>query len=594
LKNLTSLFSHPHQHRWGFLLALMSCCLHSCTPLAPQSPAKPFQISLLAFNDLHGNLEPPRLSVRDTVNQIPTLVPAGGIAYMASAIAQLKAQNPHHAVISAGDMIGATPLISALFLDEPTIEAVNAIGIDFNAVGNHEFDKGVAELQRMRYGGCTQFTPVKPCLINPNFAGAQFEFLAANVKKENGQTLFPAYGIKVFQQGGQEVKVGFVGMTLKGTPQIVTPAGVKGVRFESEAQTANALVPLLKAQGVSALVLVIHEGGTVQGGPNDPTCPGLTGDIIPILNQLDPAFDVVVSGHTHRAYACDYSQFNPAKPFLLTSAGQYGTLLTHIQLQVDALQRKVTHKQAHNLIIQSEAFTNSAGVRVATTPLLPQYTPHPVVEKIVANYKQASAAQAMRVVSRLPKSITRETSPSGENPLGNLIADAQWFATAAPDKGNADFALMNPGGVRADLLLPLGGGPVSYSQIFSVQPFGNTLVVKSFTGQQVKDLLEFQFAQDGRPRVLFPSAQLRYSVDLKLPPGERVSDIQIKSMPLQITKVYRVTMNSFLSTGGDGFTLFNAGTDSLGADLDVDALADYLSQNPQIEPALTNRIQKKF
>jgi 5'-nucleotidase len=568
LKNLTPHFNRhftrQKQALTWFLLVVTTCTVLSCTPLPPKPPALPFQISLLAFNDFHGNLEPPQLSVRETVNQTPTLVPAGGIAYMASAIAQLKSQNPHHAVVSAGDMIGASPLISALFLDEPTIEAINAIGIDFNAVGNHEFDKGVSELERMRFGGCTQFTPLKPCLINTQFPGANFEFLAANVKKENGQTLFPAYGIKVFKQGDQEVKVGFVGMTLKGTPQIVTPAGVKGVRFESEAQTANALVPLLKAQGISALVLVIHEGGTVKGGPNDPNCPGLTGDIIPILNQLDPAFDVVVSGHTHRAYACDYSQFNPAKPFLLTSAGQYGTLLTHIELQV------------------------------ATTPLLPQFTPHPVVEKIVAHYKQASATQAMRVVSRLPRSITRETTPSGENPLGNLIADAQWFATAAPDKGHADFALMNPGGVRADLLLPSGGGTVSYGQIFSVQPFGNTLVVKSFTGQQVKDILEFQFAQDGRPRVLFPSAQLRYSVDLKKPPEERVGDILIKGMPLQITKVYRVTVNSFLSTGGDGFTLFNAGTDSLGADLDVDALVDYLSQHPGIEPAPTNRIQRKL
>ena len=575
-------------------LATLTCGVISCAPMAQKTPPAPFQISLLAFNDLHGNLEPPQLSVRETLIQMPTLVPAGGIAYMASAIAQLKAQNPHHAVVSAGDMIGASPLVSALFLDEPTIEAVNAIGIDFNAVGNHEFDKGVSELERMRYGGCTQFTPIKPCLINPQFPGAKFEFLAANVKKENGQTLFPAYGIKVFKQDAQEVKVGFIGMTLKGTPQIVTPAGVKGVRFESEAETANALVPFLKAQGVSALVLVIHEGGTVQGGPNDPTCPGLTGDIIPILTQLDPAFDVIVSGHTHRAYACDYSQFNPAKPFLLTSAGQYGTLLTHIELQVDPQQRKVLSKTAHNLIIQSEAFTNSAGVRIATTTQLPQFAPYPAVEKIVSTYKHASSAQARRVVSYLPKSITRASVPSGENPLGNLIADAQWAATAAPDKGNSDFALMNPGGVRADLLMPAGGGPVSYGQIFSVQPFGNTLVVKSFTGHQVKELLEQQFLNASKPKVLFPSAQLRYSVDLKQAPGQRVNPIVIKDAALQLNQLYRITMNSFLSTGGDGYTVFNQGTESLGADLDVDALAQYLSQHPGIEPAATDRIQKRF
>jgi 5'-nucleotidase len=575
-------------------LAAVGFGLISCAPMVQNQPQAPFKISLLAFNDLHGNLEPPQLSVRETINQVPTLIPAGGIAYMASAITQLKAQHPHHAVISAGDMIGASPLVSALFLDEPTIEAVNAIGIDFNSVGNHEFDKGVLELERMQHGGCVQFTPIKPCLINTQFSGAQFTFLAANVKKENGQTLFPAYGIKLFKQGDQEVKVGFIGMTLKGTPQIVTPLGVKGVRFESEAQTANALVPILKAQGVAALVLVIHEGGTVQGGPNDATCPGLTGDIIPILNQLDSAFDVVVSGHTHRAYACNYAQFNPAKPFLLTSAGQYGTLLTHIELQVDAQQRKVLSKAAHNVIIQSEAFTNSAGVRIATTTQLPQFAPFPAVEKIVATYKQASEAQAMRVVSRLPKSITRESTSSGENPLGNLIADAQWWATATPDKGNSDFALMNPGGVRADLLLPKEGGTVSYGQIFSVQPFGNTLVVKSFNGQQVKEILEQQFAQTSKTKVLFPSAQLRYSVDLKQAAGQRVSNIYIKEKALQMEKIYRVTMNSFLATGGDGYALFNQGTDSLGADLDVDALAEYLSQHPGIEPAATNRIQKRL
>jgi len=570
--------------------SVTAMALLGCAQLHPVASDPVLRISVLAFNDLHGNLEPPLLSIREQVHQVPTAVPAGGIAYMASAIQQLKAQNPLHAVVSAGDMIGATPLISALFLDEPTIEAVNAMGIDFNAVGNHEFDKGVAELERMRQGGCMQLTRLKPCLVNAAFPGANFEFLAANVKKENGHTLFPAYGIKVFQQGGHEVKVGFVGMTLQGTPLIVTPSGVKGLRFESEAQTANALVPLLKAQGVSALVLVIHEGGAVQGGPNDPACPGLTGDIMPILNQLDPAFDVVVSGHTHRAYACDYQKFNPAKPFLLTSAGQYGTLLTHIELEVDALQRKVTRKSAHNLIIQSEAFTNAAGMRIATTSGLPQFTPHPEVARIVATYKAASAEQAARQISRLPQSITRAGTPSGETALGNLIADAQWAATAPADKGGSDFALMNPGGVRADLILPPGGGAVNYGQLFSIQPFGNTLNVKTFTGLLVQELLESQYRQE-RPRVLYPSAQLTYQVDLKQPVGQRVSNIRIQGDSLKPNALYRVTMNSFLATGGDAFSVFNRGTDVVGGDLDVDALTDYLAKNPGLMPPPTDRIR---
>jgi 5'-nucleotidase len=568
------------------LLALLSC-----THSNPLSADPTLRISVLAFNDLHGHLEPPMISIREQVKAESIAVPAGGAAYMASAIQQLKTHNPLNAVVSAGDMIGATPLISALFLDEPTIEVVNAMGIDFNAVGNHEFDKGVAELERMRQGGCEQFTRLKPCLVNKAFPGANFEFLAANVKKENDQTLFPAYGIKVFKQGGHEVKVGFVGMTLKGTPQIVTPAGIKGVRFESEAQTANALVPVLKAQGVAALVLVIHEGGTVQGGPNDASCPGLTGDILPILNELDPAFDVVVSGHTHRAYACDYQKFNPAKPFLLTSAGQYGTMLTHIELHVDAVQRKVTQKSAHNVIVQSEAFTNAAGVRILPTPELPQFTPQPEIARIVATYKAASAEQAARQITRLPLSITRAATPSGESALGNLIADAQWAATAAADKGASDFAVMNPGGVRADLIVAPGGGPVNYGQLFSIQPFGNTLTVKTFTGQRVKELLESQYRLD-RPRVLHPSAQLTYQVDLKQPLGQRISDIRIKGQALQLDARYRVTMNSFLATGGDAFSVFNLGTDAVGGDTDVDALTDYLAKNPGLTPPPTNRIRQ--
>ena len=292
------------------VFAFTGVLLSACAPMneLPIASNEKINVSILAFNDLHGHLEPPSLSVRERIDGNLTEVPAGGAAYLAAAIQHHKKLNPLNAVVSAGDMIGATPLISALFLDEPTIEAVNAMGIDFNAVGNHEFDKGTPELMRMRRGGCEKFTRLEPCQVNRQFPGANFEFLAANVKKSDHETLFPAYGIKTFKQGNQVIKVGFVGMTLKNTPNLVIPEGVKGLKFEDEAATANALVPLLKAQGVSALVLVVHEGGVIQGGPNDASCPGLSGDIVPILNKLDTGFDVVVSGHTHRAYACDYKR----------------------------------------------------------------------------------------------------------------------------------------------------------------------------------------------------------------------------------------------------------------------------------------------
>lgn len=575
------------------LFAFSLVFLSACAPMNEKPVAAPsnFNISILAFNDLHGHLEPPHLSIRERIDGIQKEVPAGGAAYLSAAIQHYKKLNPHHAVVSAGDMIGASPLTSALFLDEPTIEAVNAMGIDFNAVGNHEFDKGTDELLRMRKGGCAKFTRIEPCQINQQFPGANFEFLAANVKKSDNQTLFPSYGIKTFKQGNISIKVGFVGMTLKGTPTMVTPEGIKGLRFEDEAATANAWVPLLKAQGVSVLVLVIHEGGLVQGNHNDAACSGLSGDIVPVLNKLDTAYDVVVSGHTHRAYACDYRKINPQKPFLLTSAGQYGTLLTHIQLSIDSQSLRLQHKSAHNIIVQSEAFTNAAGQQVEPSSVLPSFGKEKVVEKIVNEYRLASQVQVQKVISHLPSSLTRNASRSGESALGNLIADAQWASTAPKERGGSDFALMNPGGVRADLIIQPGGGTVNFGQLFKVQPFGNTMVVKRMTGEQIKGLLEHQFANMERPKVLFPSHHLRYTVDLQKEFGQRISQIRIAEQSLNMTGLYNVTVNSFLASGGDGFYQLNLAPTVSGGELDIDALSEYLRKKPGLTPPETNRIQ---
>ena len=568
--------------------------LTACAPLLEDASGQqttPVDISVLAFNDLHGNLEPPHIAIREQFANEMKDVPAGGAAYLAAAIQYFKKQNPLSAVVSAGDMIGASPLVSALFLDEPTIEAVNAMGIDFNAVGNHEFDKGTDELLRMRHGGCAKFTRIEPCQINRQFPGANFEFLAANVRKTDTSTLFPAYGIKTFQSGKHSIKIGFIGMTLKGTPKMVTPDGIKGLSFEDEAQTANKLIPILKAQGVSALVLVIHEGGVIKGHHNDANCPGLSGDIVPILNQLDPAFDVVVSGHTHRAYACEFNRINPSKPFLLTSAGQYGTLLTHIQLKIDPIEKKVLSKLATNHIVQSETFTNSSGVRIQPIDSLPAFGKDKSVEKILSEYQLAAKAQVQKVIGHLPESIIRKYSPSGESPLGNLVADAQWYSTSTQERGAADFALMNPGGIRADISVPLGGGTVNFGQIFKVQPFGNTLTVKSMSGKQIKDLLEFQFNQIERPKVLFPSSNLSYSVDVQKVQGQRVSNIIIKGKILEASRIYRVTVNSFIASGGDGFWHFNEAPTVAGGELDVDALAEYIRSHQGLQAPVLNRIQ---
>ena len=597
----------------GIALATLSACGGSssnsngflpvaATPAPPPAPPAPapapatpgsVDVKLIAFNDLHGNLEPPRLSITAPAKSGGTVaVPAGGAAYLASAIASLKAKNENNAVVSAGDMIGASPLVSALFLDEPTIEAVNEMKIDFNAVGNHEFDKGQIELLRMKNGGCAKNTPLEPCRVNKAFPGANFGFLAANTVKTDGTTLFPATGMKTFTKDGATVKVAFIGMTLKGTPSIVTPAGVAGLSFKDEADTANALIPQLKAQGADAIVVVVHEGGTTTVGYNDKSCAGLSGDILPILDKLDASVDVVISGHTHRSYICDYGKTNPAKPFLLTSAGQYGTLLTDINLTIDTRTRKVTARSADNVIVQGEAYTSGAST-IALTDQYPTFGKNQQVAALVSQYLSIAAPLVQRVVGTLSGPATRTQTASRESVLGNLIADAQLDATSPSNKGGAQIAFMNPGGVRADLV-PAGDGSVTYGQIFSVQPFGNSLVVKTMTGAQIKALLEQQFNSGtntvASPRVLLPSRSLSYSYSLSAPAGSRISNMALNGTAMADGTSYRVTMNSFLATGGDNFTVFNQGTDTLGGDQDVDALEAYIKANSPLAPPSTNRI----
>ncbi|MDM0119337.1 bifunctional metallophosphatase/5'-nucleotidase [Variovorax sp. J2L1-78] len=562
------------------------------TTPAPTVPAT-IAIKLIAFNDLHGNLEPPKTSITAPSSAGGTVaVPAGGAAYLASAIASLRAKNPNHAVVSAGDMIGASPLVSALFLDEPTIEAVNLMKIDFNAVGNHEFDKGQTELLRMKNGGCAKNTALEPCQVNKAFPGANFGFLAANTVKADGATLFPATGMKTFTQGGATVKVGFIGMTLKGTPSIVTPSGVAGLTFKDEADTANALIPGLRAQGADVIVVVVHEGATTTVGYNDKSCTGLSGDLLPILNRLDASVDVVVSGHTHRAYVCDYAKTNAAKPFLLTSAGQYGTLVTDIDLTVDTATRKVTAKTADNVIVQGEAYTSGA-TTVALTDQYPKFDKNTEIAALVTQYQAVAAPLVQRVVGKLTGPATRTNAPSRENVMGNLIADAQLAATAPAGKGGAQIAFMNPGGVRADLV-PAADGSVTYGQLFSVQPFGNSLVVKTMTGAQIRALLEQQFNSGSNtvaaPRVLLPSAGFTYTYNLAAAAGSRITAMALGGVPMADATAYRVTMNSFLATGGDNFTVFNQGTNTLGGDQDIDALEAYIKANDPLVPPATNRI----
>lgn len=575
-----------------FLLAAMFSAAGCATvppPVGAQST--PVEVTLLAFNDFHGNLLPPRRAItHPQANGQDVQVPAGGAAYLASAIAAARAHNPNTLVVSAGDLIGASPLISNLFLDEPTVLAMNMVGLDFNAVGNHEFDRGRSELLRLDRGGCERNTVREPCAVDPDFAGAAFDFLAANVVTETGSTLFAPYAIRSFGSGVSEIKVAIVGMTLKDTPLIVTPAGIEGLAFQDEAETVNALIPQLKSQGADAIVVLVHEGLVSPHSYNTATCEGLSGGLMPVLTRLSPEVDVVISGHTHNAYICDFAERDPQRNFLVTSGGQYGTLLTEIQLTVDPVRGVVSHN-AQNLIVQSEAFIAPTG-SIALTHAVPRYAADAPVAALVERYRVAAEPSAARVVGRLGGPALTSRAAEGARSLGNLIADAQLAATREPSLGGAQVAFMNAGGLRAEII-PAPDGSVSFGQLFAAQPFGNTLVVKSYTGAQIMRLLEQQFASGSnsiaQPNILLPSAGFTYSYDLDRPQGQRIINPRLAGQPLRDAQLYRVTINSFLAGGGDNFSVLREGVDQLGGAQDLDALEAYIRANPGMVPPPAKR-----
>ncbi|MBX3561527.1 MAG: bifunctional metallophosphatase/5'-nucleotidase [Sphingomonas sp.] len=577
---------------FGMLAALAALSACATPQSAPRAPA-PVEVKIIAFNDFHGALEPPRMSVPATTDAGTVQVPAGGAAYFATAVRALRDANPNHVVVAAGDLISASPLVSAQFLDEPTILAMNMIGLDFNALGNHEFDRGREELLRMQHGGCERHTALQPCRIDADFPGASFGFLAANVRTEDGNTLFPAYAIRRFGSGAGEVAVGIIGLPLKETPAHVTPAGVAGLTFDDEADSINALIPRLRSEGADAIVVVIHQGVSTEAGYEDRTCRGMDGELMPILARLDPAVDLVVSGHTHNAYICDYGRLDPARPFLVTSAGRSGTMLTDITLTIDPVAGRVVSRRAEPVIVQGEGYRGSAG-EVALTDARPRFAADAPVGALVRRYAAAAAPIAARTVGRLAGPAPRGPNDAGESTLGYLIADAQLAATRAAEAGGARIAFMNIGGVRTDLI-PGADGGISYGQIFAVQPFGNGLVVKTMTGAQIRALLEQQFvAPNGgdRPAILMPSHGFTYSYDMTRPQGQRIVSVSFDDAPLRDDASYRVTMNSFLATGGDGLTLFREGTDAVGGAQDVDALEAYLSGTARIAPPAGGRVTR--
>lgn len=543
------------------LIAVFAVVLASAASYAQTSA--PVDLRILAINDFHGYLRPPPggIAITDPEDSAKKItVPAGGAEHMATLVDQLRKGHKNTIFVAAGDLIGASPFLSAMFHDEPTIEALSMMGLNISAVGNHEFDEGKDELLRMQNGGCH---PVDNCQGPHPFLGAKFRYLAASTfEKSSGKTVFPPYEIRTFDG----VPVAFIGLTLKGTPNLVSPVGVADLEFRDEAATVNALIPELKTRGIEAIVVLIHEGGLPTGDYNE--CPDISGPIVDIVKKFDKAVDVVVTGHTHRAYVCQIDGR------LVTSGDKYGTLVTAIDLKLDPVTRDIVGAAAGNNIVRTATLAKDAGQTA-----------------LIESYDRLAAPIANRPAGAITATLSRAPNPAGESPLGDIIADAQLAATSAEAKGGAVIAFTNPGGVRADVTRR-DDGAVTYGDLFASQPFRNQLVTITLSGKQIKAMLEQQWFDPKRPRILQVSKGFSYAWDGSKGDGERVvaERMSLNGQPIDPAARYRVTVNNFLSVGGDGFTVLTEGTEAQIGVYDVDALHAYFGAHSPVSPGATDRI----
>ncbi|MCV2366727.1 bifunctional metallophosphatase/5'-nucleotidase [Roseateles oligotrophus] len=526
------------------------------------------ELSIFSINDFHGHIQPksptplmPRLPDAQTGEIKPQA--AGGIAYLAAAMSKLRAGREHSAFVAAGDLIGASPLLSSLLKDEPSLAALGELDLVASALGNHELDAGLFELARKAKGEC----PKDGCAW-PGYKGPGFPYLAANML--DAQTGKPILGTHVIKEIAG-FKVAFVGAVTRDTPMVVVPKSIVGLRFADEADTLNALLPQLRAEGAQILVAVMHEGATHQGGANDASyeCPGLQGRGVDIARRLDPAYAVIISGHTHQAYTCKINGR------LLVQAGSYGGWVTESRLTLDAGGKVLNSQAVNHPVLQSV------------------YAPNPAFVALVQRAAELTAAVRNKPVAELKQGAQRSSAaPYGDSPLGNLVADSQ--LAYAKKRGPADLALMNPGGIRADLTVE-PGRPVTMSDLFAIQPFANELVVMTISGAQLRDLLQRQLPKgDAPPRLLQVSNSLRYQWRMGADGVAQLLNVTVGGQPLDMARKYRLVVNNFMAEGGDDQGVLRQGSERASIGVDVDAMVELLQENPaaatQISPGRIQRL----
>lgn len=551
----------------GFsLITLLTACATPVPPTLESSPSN-IELSIFSINDFHGHIQPksptplsPRLP--DPVTGEIKPQPAGGVAYLATVIDKLRAQRPNHVFVAAGDLLGASPQLSSLLKDEPTISAMGDLGLVASSLGNHELDAGLPELLRKTRGECG----TGGC-VWPEFKGASFPYLAANMfEAESGKLILPSHVFKDIAG----LKVAFVGAVTRDTPRVISPKAIVGLRFGDEADTLNALVPELRAAGAQVLVAIMHEGAVHEGGANDPSyaCPGLQGRGVDIAKRLDPAYAMIVSGHTHQAYTCKINGR------LLVQAGSFGGWLTESRLKLDTTGKVLDAQAINHPVLQGA------------------YAPNPAFAALVQRAAALTTAVRDKPVALLTRGAQRSASaPYGDSPLGNLVADAH--LAHGKKHANADMAMTNSGGIRADLTVE-AGRMVTMSDLFAIQPFGNNLVALTISGSQLQELVRKALPKRAGPASLQVSHNLRYQWSQAAGAEPVLESVTFEGKPLDLARDYRVVVNSFTADGGDNLSVLRQGRDRATLGMDIDALAEWLVENPkameQIEPG---RIVKK-
>lgn len=550
---------------------------------APEGPAagpgRTVDLQVLALNDFHGALEPPSGSAGEVLEEQDggdtRTIPAGGVEYLATALREAREGHDWSATVSAGDMVGASPLLSALFHDEPTLEAMDTLGMDVAGVGNHEFDEGQEELLRKQHGGCH---PEDGCYEDGRtWEGAGFPILAANVvDEETGEPLLAPYTIKKVKG----VPVGFVGVTLEGTPDIVSAEGIEGLTFLDEAETIGRYTQELRRKGVNAIVALIHEGGYPASEAYNNECGpeggNLSGPIAEIARKTDAEVDALITGHTHQPYVCAIPD-PEGNDRLVTSAASNGTLFTELTMEYDRATRDIVR----------------TSVKGANRVVHRDHVKAKDLTELLDHWQKLAAPIGNRPVGYIAEDILGRGATTPESPLGDLIADAQ-LAYAREQDDSVELALMNSGGIRTDLVYAASGdegdGVVTYAEAFSAQPFANTVNLVDLTGEQLLAALREQVSgeNEAEPKILQVSEGLTYTLDLTRSGADRVvaDSVRLNGEPLEADRTYRVAMNSFLAGGGDGFPTLAEGTDELVGGDDLSALESYLDAHSSPEEPL--------